>query len=69
MEQQQQAQHEGQSRQQNVSLKEENLENIFEKLETILEQSDNSIRNYFRKRNIDIATINCDINPLIIAIK
>lgn len=69
MEQQQHAQHDGQARQQNVSLKDENLENIFEKLETILEQSANSIRNYFRKRKIDIATINCDKNPLIIAIQ
>jgi len=53
----------------NISLKEETLEDIFKKLETILEQSPNSIRNYFRKRKIDVATINRDQNPLIKALQ
>ncbi|KAG4107513.1 hypothetical protein H8356DRAFT_921205, partial [Neocallimastix lanati (nom. inval.)] len=55
--------------QQNISRENETLEIIYNKLEHILEQSPNSIRNFFRKRKIDIASISINKNPLLKAIQ
>eukprot|EP00833_Pecoramyces_ruminatium_P007940 jgi/Orpsp1_1/1181972/evm.model.c7180000079321.1 len=45
------------------------INNIYSNLEHILEKSPNSIRNFFRKRKIDVASINLTENPLIKAIE
>ncbi|ORX59168.1 hypothetical protein BCR36DRAFT_401789 [Piromyces finnis] len=49
----------------NISREQETPEIIQNKLDSILEQSPNSIRKYLKKRNIDLATINLNRNPLI----
>ncbi|ORX49345.1 ankyrin [Piromyces finnis] len=53
----------------NINKNDETSEIIFKKINIILNQSPNSIRNYFRRRKIDIATIGIENNPLIKAIE
>lgn len=65
----QQPQPQPQIPQNNLSREQETPEFILNKLDTILEQSPNSIQKYLRKRQIDLATINFDRNPLIIGIR
>jgi len=53
----------------NISKEDETINYISRKIDTILEKSPNSIRNFFRRRKIDVATINNKNNPLLKAIE
>jgi len=69
MQQEQEQEQEQQTQPQNISREKETPELILRKLDTILQQSPNSIKNFLRKRNIDLATVNLNRNPLLKALQ